>query len=214
LLGALALQRNQLDEALTHAVASAAIQASTLPEGHLDRGATAQLLAVIHSVRGEHEQALQQFELTLTIWVPVYGIGDPQVQRVRSDLAATRLALGQIDEAGILLTELLPHVLGPKEEVLVRLQLCEVALRRGHLDSASTELDMLDTLGLDNFGAHEFSYALLRALLDFRRGDLRPAQLERLRLSRTTTRFTTAQIATWSAQLELTPTERAKLQIN
>jgi tetratricopeptide (TPR) repeat protein/predicted Ser/Thr protein kinase len=214
LLGALALQRNELDEALTHAVASATLQGSTLPEGHLDRAATAQLLAVVHSVRGEHEQALEQFELALTIWAPISGIDDPQVQRTYSDLAATQLALGQIDEAGKGLTELLPHVVGSKEKVLVHLQLCEVALRRGRLDLASAELDTLDAFGPDDFGTHEFSYALLRALVDFRRGGVRSAQLERLRLARTTTRFTAAQITDWLDQLELTPNERANLQIN
>ncbi|NJK31656.1 MAG: tetratricopeptide repeat protein [Deltaproteobacteria bacterium] len=212
LLGVLALQRNELDEALEHARAAAKIQASTLPERHVDRGETAQLLAVIHSVRGEYELALEQLHMTLTIWEPAYGIGNPQVQRARSDLAATQLALGQLEAARDGLTELLPHVQGTMEQVSVRLQLCEAAVRNGRLDAADAELDVLDTLRLADFGAHEFSYALLRALVALRRGDLQSAQLERLHLARTTTSFTADQINSWFDQLALTPAERATLQ--
>jgi tetratricopeptide (TPR) repeat protein/predicted Ser/Thr protein kinase len=213
LLGALALQQDALDEALEHTLASATIQVSTLPEQHLDHGATAQLLAVIYSVRGEHEQALAQFERTLEIWQPVYGIDDPQVQRAHSDLAATRLALGRIDDAEKGLIELLPHVVGSKEQTLVRLQLCEAAVRHGRLDSAQEQLDTLDALGLDDFAAHEFSYTLLHALVGLRRGNLDPTQLERLRLARATTRFTASQITSWLDQLELSSAERVTLQI-
>jgi predicted Ser/Thr protein kinase/tetratricopeptide (TPR) repeat protein len=213
LLGALALQHEDLDKALEHTLAAATIQASTLPEQHVDHGATAQLLAVIYSVRGEHEQALGQFERTLAVWEPIYGIGDPQVQRVHSDLAATRLALGRIDEAEKELTALLPHAAGPDEQISVRLQLCEAAVRRGRLDSAESELDKLDTLGLDDFAAHEFSYALLRALVGLRRGNLGSSQIERLRRARTTTRFTANQITSWLDQLELSAPERVALQI-
>jgi tetratricopeptide (TPR) repeat protein/predicted Ser/Thr protein kinase len=213
LLGMLALRGQELDEAEVHARKSASIQTLTLPEKHLERGGTAHLLAVIHSVRGEHEQALEQLEATLAIWEPAYGLDDPRVQRVRSDVAATQLALGEIDDAAEGLALLLPHVQGQPEQVSVRLQLCEVAVRRGQLEAADTELEAIDTLEPDGLGPHEFSYVLLRALVDLRRGDLQTAMVERVHGARTVTPFTAAQIDTWLDQLELSPPERAALQI-
>ena len=214
MLGTLALQRNDLDEAHAHATSAAALQAVTLPEHHPDRGATAQLLATIHGIRGEHEQALEQFRLTLASWDPAYGADDPEVLQVRAVLAATLLALGRLDEADRELQAMLSHVQRDQERVFVHLQRCEIAVRRGRLDAANAELDAIRALGHDNLEGHEFSYSLLQAIVALRRHRLTPALLEQLEHDLGRTSFTATQISDWLNQLELAPNERATLQLD
>ena len=209
LLGMQALHRQEFDIAEKHARAAATIQAKALPPQHVDIGETANLLAVIHSVRGEYERALEQFSTALAIWEPVWGLTDPRVQRTRADLAATQVALGKLDEAAAGLAQMLPFVAGQPEQVSVRLQLCEIALRQNDLESANVDLHALDDQDL---GDQEFTYFFLRALIDQRNANLQPATRERLRQARTTTRFTAEQITSWIDQLDLSLAERAALQ--
>ncbi len=216
LLGLKALRRQDLEQAEAHARRSANIQAKVLPAKHHDRGETANLLAVIHSVRGHHQQALEQFLVALAIAEPAYGLDDERVQQIRSNLVSTQLALGKLDDAAEGLAVLLPHVEGRPEYVSVRLQLCEVALRRGQLDVADAELQALDAIDRKGLGGHEFSYALLRGLVDLRRNGLAqlptPA-LDRLHRAQAASPFTPDQIAAWLDQLGLSPSERIALKI-
>ncbi|MFV8753552.1 protein kinase domain-containing protein [Nannocystaceae bacterium ST9] len=210
LLARSALRRQDLDQAESHARAAMAIQAAILPEDHPERGETAHVLAVVASIRGDHEAALEHYLAALAGLESEHGFDDPRVQRVRSDIAATQLALGRIDDAAEGIAMLLPHVRDRPEHVSVRLQSCEIAVRRGQLELAASELDALDPATL---GAHEFSYALLRALIEVREGELAPATLEGLHRALAAAPFTIAQVEGWFDQLELTATEREALQI-
>jgi tetratricopeptide (TPR) repeat protein len=212
LLAKLALNEGRLDEAEEFVGRAEAAQAESLPSGHVDKGDPASLLAVIFAVRGEHERALQQARLALSLWEPHFGRESALVQRLHSDAAAMLLALGRVDEAAAELDSLLPLVIGGPEEASVRLRRCEATLRSGRIDDADAELRAIEQRGI-GIGAHELSYALLRALTDVRRGDLRPS-LTRLRSAYAGTLFTAEQLTTWYRQLEMSAEERALLEID
>jgi tetratricopeptide (TPR) repeat protein/predicted Ser/Thr protein kinase len=213
LLSKLALSAGDIVSAEAHARTLAALQATSLPAGHEDHGDTASLFATIYAIRGDHEEALRQARLAVALWGPEVGIESPSVQQLLSNAAAMLLALGRVDEAAEQLEQLLPHVLGGPEEISVRLNRCEAELRRGRIDTANAEL-----LAIENnratIGDHEFSYAVLRALVDSRRGELRPEAAGHVRIARGRTLFTSNQITAWITQLNLSETEREWLPID
>jgi hypothetical protein len=213
LLAKLALTVGNVDQAELHARALARAQARSLPEDHTGHGDTAALLATISAIRGNHEEALRQARFALALWEPKDGLGSHAVQRLRSDAAAMLLALGRIDEATDELDLLLPHVQGGPEEASVRLRRCEAALRQRRLDAAGAELQALEHAELV-LGAHEFSYAVLRALVDLRSNELQSEDLEHIRDARARTPFTSSQIAAWLTQLGMSAAEKQSLSID
>ncbi len=206
-----ALSAGQLDDAMMHTEQLATIQAQSLPEDHTDHGQPAYLRATIYAVKGDHEVALEQARIALALWEPSYGMNDAIVQRLHGDTASLLLSLGRLDEAAEALDRLLPHVQGWPAEVPTRVQRAELALRQGRLDLANSELRTLETRGEDDLGAHEFSYALLRALLDVRRGHRDPEALDRLRRARSVHAFTPQQLSDWYSTLDMTDEERTLL---
>ncbi len=213
-LGVLALERGDFDAAEAHALSLATIQAAILPPGHIDRSYPAQLLAPIYASRGEHEQALLHLRELLAIVEPFEGMQSSIVQRAHNDAASALLALGRLDEASAELDLLLPYVQGQPEHVPVRLRRCELALRRGQLDDADAELAVVESLELDDLDGHEFSYALLRALIDLRRGQFGPAAQASVQEAHKATPFSEEQIRSWLTQLGLSATERATLKLD
>ena len=213
LLGIQALERQDLDAAEAHARTLAQIQAENLPPGHRDHGDAAHLFAIIHGVRGEYDQALEQIDLALTLWEPAYGPDNTGVLRLHTQTAAMLLALGELDRAGEVLDELLPRVEGKLSALPVRIDRCELALRRGELEAAKLELDAIDALDLEDLGGHEFNYALLRAVIGLRQGHLDTEILQQLGRARLSTPLTAEQIKAWLDQLMLDPSERRALHL-
>ncbi|MEM9457914.1 MAG: protein kinase [Myxococcota bacterium] len=208
-----ALNAGDLSAAERHAREVARVQAQSLPRGHTAHGDPPYLLATILAVRGEHREALDQARLALSLWEPVYGPQTRRVQHLRSNVAAMLLALGRLDEASAELDTLLPYVQGNSEEVSVRLRRCEVALRREQLDAANTELRTIEAHHAD-LGPYAFSHALLRALVDVRRGKLRPPAIERLRRTRAHAPVTQQQLDDWYTELGMSTEERALLLVD
>jgi hypothetical protein len=211
LLGTLALERQDLDAAEAHVRALASIQAQNLPRDHHKHGDTAHLLATIYGIRGDDENALAQNRIALAAWEPNHGADNQGVLRLRSNIAALLLALGRLDEASDELDALLPRVQGSPEFVGVCLQRTELALRRGQINVAHAELAGIDDLEPGAVGSHELSYALLRALIAYRRGALQPSMLERLHRAQQSSRLTPEQIHAWLDQLDLDALERTML---
>ncbi|WP_181197360.1 serine/threonine-protein kinase [Enhygromyxa salina] len=214
LLGKLALQRHDLDAAESHARALASIQAQILPRGHRDHGDTAHLLATVYGIRGDNEMALAQARIALAAWEPNYGPNNLGVLRLRSQIATLLLALGRLDDADEELDALLPRAHGSPEFVAACLQSTELALRRGQTKLADAELAQLDELEPKALGGHDLSYALLRALIAHRRGELQPVMLTRLQQARSSTPFTPEQIETWIEHLDIDVAERAALGLS
>jgi tRNA A-37 threonylcarbamoyl transferase component Bud32/tetratricopeptide (TPR) repeat protein len=210
LLALSAVRARDFEEALVHARAAAALQAEVLPADHVDRATTAELLGVLASVRGDHEEAAKQYRIGVDITRSRFGVDDPLVQRGIGNLAATLLALGRMNEAESLLEELLPHVEG-EALIQVRLQRSEIALRSGALDLARDELDEIAEVGLEAMAGHQFSFAVLEAVHALRSGRPTDDALARVASTRASTPFTEAQIVGWLDQLGLTKHERSAL---
>ncbi len=209
LLGMWALQRRDLKAAEEHANELVRIQSLKSTGDDSLRGETAHLLATIHGIRGESEQAIEHLQTALSVWGPMLGPDATQVTRLRSDLAAALLDLDRLDEASEVLDALLPHVQGRPSEVFVRIQRSETALRRGRLVSARKELQLL--VGGPELGAHEFSHALLSALIELRSDSLLQATVDRLHAALERTTFLDEQIDAWMAALDMSDDERAAL---
>ncbi|PRQ05426.1 Serine/threonine-protein kinase PK-1 [Enhygromyxa salina] len=214
-LGVLALERGELEAAEAHAHALASVHADSLPPGHHAHGESPQLLAKIYGIRGDHELALEQIRVALALWLPIHGETDERVIQLRGDAASNLLALGRVDEAATELDALVEYVPDRSTRLIpIRVDRCEVALRRGDLEAASAELDALDSPEPGKLGPYEFSFALLRALVDQRRGRLGHAVLERLRSARADAAPTDEQISAWLDQLEVSAAERSALGLD
>ncbi len=207
-LARLALRAGELDEAEAHARALARIYADTLAPEHPDQGDPELLLAIIEGVRGDRASALEHAERAVALWEPVLAPDSAKLVSMRSEVAANLLALGRLDEAEHAYAVVLEHA---PDSIATRVGLVELQLRRDRLEAADASLRAAEALA--DPGPHAFSLALLRALVDLRRGRLEPSTIAALTKAGETSPFTAAQVDAWLDELAVTESERRRLQL-
>ena len=212
--GESALAEGQLDEAEAFANTAAKRLARALPESHPEHGAPEQLLAVIESVRGNHEAAITHQRAALASFAhEAKGHGvDPRVCQMRSELANSLLSLGRYDEARAELTILLrSNADSSPWSAIGHLRLAEIALRLGELDEADLQLRTVRTSEAP-LGPEEVTYTLLQALVDQRLG--RPNEKAVAALTRARARYPELSLDAWLDDLDLSSGERLSLELS
>jgi tetratricopeptide (TPR) repeat protein len=208
LLAREALNHGALDEAEARARSMAANQDQVLLENDPARGEPEQLLAIVESIRGNHESALDHANAALA-WFELAGPDDPGAWSMRELVVDKLLALGRLDDAERELESMLAAKPSDPERVeSIHLQLADLAVRRNLLEEADLQLRSVATLDPDE---HSFVYEFLRALVDLRLGRLELAQIERVQAA--PPRFTPDQLSEWFEELALTSSERRRLAL-
>lgn len=216
LLAESALAAGDLDGAEHHALRLAALQVQLLPPAHAERGASELLLAVIYSVQGDREAARQRAAAAVELWAPKLPAGHENLIRARLELAASLAAVGEHEDAAHQYRLVIANA-GPPEADEAALGLVELELIAGELELAAEALAALDAR-LEAEGREldeaRFTHALLHALLLLRRDasdDEQRAAIEQLQTIESP--FTPGQLAGWFSQLELSASERERLQL-
>ncbi|NVB41955.1 serine/threonine protein kinase [Pseudenhygromyxa sp. WMMC2535] len=183
-----------------------------LPEDDPMRASVETLRATLAGVRSRRAEALAHCERAIALLAPSVPASDPRLIHLRTESAAHLMAVGRLDEAAAIDRLLLAEsALSPAAALPIHLGLAELELRQGALDAAEEALDAVEALALPSLGAHELSAALLRALLELRRGELSPARREAVHAALASTPFTAVQLEAWYEELALDPGERRAL---
>ena len=217
-----ALDRRDLDAAERHALEAARILGQSLPAEHHDQGEPAFLLAQVASMRADdagaderdalRAQAIDHARRALRVFESTpRGVGpDPHVVVLQRLLGNQLMSLGQLADAERAFERALECGGQDGVRAVISLRRAELALRRNELADAERSLDSVASQ-VEELGAERPSYALLRALVDLRLGQLTDARLDALRQARADYPDLDPGLRAWILELGVGPGERERL---
>jgi tetratricopeptide (TPR) repeat protein len=209
LLADAAMQANELDRAEHHARTMATIQAVSLPPEHVDHGDPEMMLSRIAGLRGDRAAALVHARAALRHYERGTDPAAPHVLQMRLEIATSEAVLGQLERAEVEFQRVLELSASGPSAGVAWLGLAEIALGQGRYAEARERMRQAEALGLEQLADQQISHAVLSTLLDLRSGCERctDGAAERIATLMREWGWPTEAVASWLAELEVTPSE-------